>query len=168
MEEIVPTQQSGNPLPPPPPDLPPVEVEDEVVLEDVPLDVATVNVPAPPLPAPPVDAPPGDDATTQQGASGGVTRDPSPVRMVQPPIRRDNPAAEVRVEVVVDEQGRVAEAAIRQRFVLRRGAREPVDALDPALEREALEVARRWMFRPALRNGERVRQAYTFTLAWGR
>ncbi len=173
MEEIVRTTQAAAAPPPPLPALPPVEVEDEVVLEDVPLDIERVTVPAPPLPGPPADAPPGEDETTQRASSGGVTRDPTPVRMTQPTYtdeaQRRRVRAEVRVEVLVSTSGRVEKATIRERYLLGRGdERTAVDTLEYGLETAALEAARRWMFRPAMRNGERVAQSFVLTLSWGK
>ncbi len=171
IEEIVATSQTAQSAPPPPPDLPPVEVADEVELEEVPLNLDVALAPGPPTPAPPTPDPPGEDATTTR-SSGGETRNPAPVRMVQPTYtdeaQRRRVRAEVRVEVTVNESGRVVEAQIRERFLIGRGGeRTAVATLEYGLEEAALEAARRWMFRPALLNGKKVSSTFPLTLRWG-
>ncbi len=169
IEEIVSTTQPAAPAPPPPPDLPPVEVE-EVEMEEVPLTLDVPLVTAPPRPGPPTPAPPGESATPAP-PTGGVSRGLSPVRMVHPSMTDETHRrirAEVVVEAVVDVNGRVREATVAARYLLdRKGNRLPVAALDYDLDAKALELARRWQFRPALVDGQKVEQRYPITLRWG-
>jgi protein TonB len=170
IEEVVRTTQAQQAAPPPPPpDLPPIEVEDEVELEEVdltfqvPLDLA----PAPPQPSAQPAGPPSDEAS----APAGPTRGPQRVRGTQPKYPREaqrrNIEAEVRLRVMVEPNGRVTDIQIVDRKLIDGDRKTTVAELGYGLEEAAVEAAREWLFRPALDNGRRVRQAYEITMQFG-
>ncbi|GIV58321.1 MAG: energy transducer TonB [Bacteroidetes bacterium] len=171
MEEIVPTQQRLQ-RPPPPAPLIPIVVPDEVVLDDYDLEVRDNFLP--------VDDP-GEDARSVEGAAEGPERTtaaasvgPKPVRIVEPEYtkeaRKKNVRAEVVIEVLVNERGRVEQARILERYRLGEkpeDPKEPVAHLEHGLEEAALAAARGWLFRPAREGGKPVRSYFTFTLRFG-
>lgn len=127
---------------------------------------APVSVPGPSTaPSPP--APPAASAP----APRGPTRGPLPVRQVQPSLPQEAARARVQAEVVlgltVGTDGRVAQARVQQRFLLRDGERSAVDALGYGLEQAARDAAMRYLFRPALDDGAPVPGQYTLTLRFG-
>ncbi|GIV59910.1 energy transducer TonB [Rhodocaloribacter litoris] len=171
MEEIVQTQQRLR-RPPPPAPLVPVVVPDEVVLDEYDLEVRDSYLP--------VDTP-GDDAEQVEGDPEGTratavsaTVGPKPVRIVEPEYtreaRRKKVRAEVVVEVLVNERGRVEQARIVERYLLGdrpEDPKQPVPRLGYGLEEAALAAAEGWMFRPARQNGKPVSSLFTFTLSFG-
>jgi outer membrane biosynthesis protein TonB len=123
----------------------------------------------------------GDDAGSGAGPGDGgggwsapAEPDESP-RLVTFPLPVNTPETErgelrgrARVEVVVDETGRVVDARITQRLRLRRGDREePVEGFPAAVDRSVLDAARRLRFRPARLAGAAVRAVTTVTLSVG-
>jgi TonB family protein len=183
IEPTVQTEPAPSSPPPPPQDvaLPPVEVPDERVVEervvefDVPVLETRPN--APPAPPAPPQTPPGPPAgpPTDRGPAPLVerpTRSPVPVRFSEPAYppeaRREGVRARVQVRVLVDERGRVEEAQIVGRVLLGRGDREEtVASLPYGMDRAALEAARRYQFRAAQHDGQRVRSYTTITCSFG-
>lgn len=188
IEEIEPTRQAPpNPSapPPPPPDalLPPEEVPDteEPVEQQIVEQIAPVTVPdsrdnGPPTPppAPPSrSGPPSPSAPQRQGPPRVVDRpDRSPrvVRQAFPvypeEARRDGVRARVRVQVLVTEGGAVAEARVVGRFRLDGDDAEAVAELPRGMDEAALAAARRYVFRPARDDGERVRARTILSLTF--
>jgi outer membrane biosynthesis protein TonB len=82
--------------------------------------------------------------------------------------RREGVRAYVRVEVLVDTEGRVEEARIVERVRLGRGDREErVAALPHGLDEAALTAARAFRFRPAQHAGGPARAYTTVRLTFG-
>ena len=157
------TRQAPTAPPPPPPPLPPVEVPDYTEIPDEPLDYEQREAnpdPAPPLDAPP--APPGPPVSSA-GPTGFVERPqrlPIPSQYSYPAFTaeaQDKVRARISVEVLVDERGRVAEAAVVERLLVGRGDEErPVASLGYGIEEAVLEAARAYRFRPARHEGKPV------------
>ena len=184
IELIEPTRQNYAipPAPPPPPQevlLPPVEVPDTEIIEET-VDELVVDLPvrdpvpnAPPAPPSP-QGPPGQPATGPPEPTLVQSPDRSPVtiRFSQPTYpdaaRREGIRARVRVEVLVDERGRVMETRIAERILIGNNEREErVSSLPYGLDSAALEAARRSQFRPARHNGQAVRSYTTITCNFG-
>lgn len=188
IEFVQPTVQDYTvpPAPPPPPQevlLPPVEVEDTRVVEErvqelqlsLPTPSPFVNAPPGPPPGPagppqppaePTPAPP--EPTLVRSPD----RSPVPVRFSEPAYpqsaRDDGVRARVRIEVLVDERGRVQDTRIVDRIRLGRGDREEsVASLPHGLDQSALEAARRYQFRPARHDGRAVQSYTTITCNFG-
>lgn len=93
------------------------------------------------------------------------------MRQVQPSLPQEAARARIQAEVVlaltVGADGRVAQARVQQRFVLRDGERVAVNELGYGLEDAAREAAMRYLFRPALDDGAPIPGAYTLTLRFG-
>ena len=98
---------------------------------------------------------------------------PQPVRITEPEYtraaRRKKIRAELVLNVLVDEQGRVAEAAIIESYLLGDDPedKQPVTEVGYGLEEEALKAALHWRFRPAYRNGQPVSSYQTITFKFG-
>ena len=169
IEEIQPTSQSLEKRPPPPAPLPPVVYPDDAVIEEEPLEFTDANL---------LVEDPGEDAERREGADE-ATAAPRPdtnarlLRYVEPDYtraaRKENVRARIVVEVRVDSQGRVQDAAILKRMLLddKGNPTETVDALGYGLEEAALSAARRCLFRPARANGEAVATRTTLTISFG-
>jgi protein TonB len=172
MEEIVQTRQVQQ-APPPPAPLPPVVVPDDIEIEPQEFDFAETSIPT-------VD--PGLDLEFKEGDPEGEevqsrsTRPdtgPKPVRVVEPKYPREAEKkkikAEINVEVLVDEKGRVKEKKITERFLVKDddGPREATRELGYGLEEAALAAADRWLFRPARQNGKAVASYQTLTFSFG-
>jgi len=170
IEEIMPTRQAAQ-KPPPPPPLPPIVVSDDVVLDEIELDLADTFLSV---------EDPGQEAIGEAGdqpvpSAQLVSAEvgPKPVRFVEPEYTREarkkKIRAEVVVEVLVDERGRVKEARVLERFLLGKDdtEKEPVQSLGYGLEEAALAAAGNWMFRPARQNGQAVRSYTTLTFSFG-
>lgn len=196
VREVAPTRHSSTPAPPPPLRVPPIEVPDEVTLppERIDLDFSAADPDGTPGSGPPNS----EDA----GASGGVPfahldRLPQPIRFAEP----DYPAAardrslraQIVVEVVIDEDGKVTEHQIVDRLVVQgEGSRpsvsaaccsrsimkqeradstdwsyERVSAVGHGLDEAALRAAARWRFRPAEYRGEPVSARALLTFSFG-
>ena len=168
VEEILPTRQARRAPPPPAPPIP-IVVPDEVVLDVVELDFSEANL------LDLDDA--GEEAENTEGeavpASGGVTVGPKAVRFVEPEYtreaRRKRVRAEVVVEVLVDDKGRVQETSIEERFILDDddGSKTPVAEVGYGLDEAAVSAAKRWIFRPARENGRAVASYTTLTFTFG-
>lgn len=171
LEQIQPTTQAQRPPPPPPP-LVPVVVPDAVELDDVEVDLTdVVTVVA-------SEGPPGEDADAVDGtdaAASARTVDEAPraFRFVVPEYtqqaRERGIQATVQVEVRVDRRGRVEAARIIERMLVD-GSGQPirrVEELGYGLDEAALAAARRWLFRPARKNGEPVASVTTIQLDMG-
>ena len=167
IEEIVPTSQSRQKNPPPPAPLPPVVVPNDRIIEfEADLGTSALDVETP-----------GDDAELQDGTADQATASRTPdtgarlLRAVQPDYpsdaRDDDVRARVAVEVHVSAAGRVAEAFIKQRWMLVDGRAVPVESLGYGLEDAALAAARRSLFRPARSNSEPVPTRTTLTFTFG-
>ncbi|NND73149.1 MAG: energy transducer TonB [Rhodothermales bacterium] len=168
MEEIVPTRQQKKKPPPPRPRIP-VVVDDAEVIEDIDFDIADNLLE--------IDDP-SNDVESQDGdlveSTGAAARiDPRPVRVVEPEYtseaRRRNVRAEVVVEALVDERGRVKDVKIVERYLLGKKPedKELVQVIGYGLEESAVDAAMKWMFRPARNNGQAVSSYYVFSLKVG-
>ena len=169
------------PPPPPPPDvlLPPVEVPDTRIIEERVLDLeaslpslnSVPNAPPAPPPGPPQPAaqpPPPPQPTLVRRPD----RSPVPIRFSEPAyppaVRAEGVRARVRIEVLVDERGRVQEMRILERIRFGRGDREEhVSSLPHGIDQSALEAARRYQFRPARHEGRAVPSYTTITCNFG-
>lgn len=169
VEEIQPTQQAQQaPRPPSPPI--PLVVPDDIVLEDQELDLSDANL---------LDVEdPGEEDKVSEGTEvpatgGGASVGPKAVRFVEPEYtreaRRRRVRAEVVVEVVIDDRGRVQETSIEERFLLDKDGttKTPVSEVGYGLEEAAVSAARRWIFRPARENGRPVESSTTLTFTFG-
>lgn len=172
MEEIVQTRQVQK-APPPPAPLPPVVVPDDIEIEPENLDFDQSTIPT-------ID--PGLDLEFEEGLPEGdevrsrSTRPdtgPKPVRVVEPKYPREAERkkikAEINVEVLVDERGRVQEKKIVERFLVKDedSPKQATDELGYGLEEAALAAADRWLFRPARQNGKPVPSYQTLTFSFG-
>lgn len=173
------------PAPPPPPQevlLQPVEVPDTHIIEervqDLEFSLPNLNsVPnAPPSPPPGPVGPPQLAAEPPPPAGPTLVRSPDrspvPVRFSEPAYpqaaREDGVRARVRIEVLVDERGRVQDTRITERVRLGRGdSEERVSALPYGIDQSALEAARRYQFRPARHEGRAVQSYTTITCNFG-
>lgn len=169
MEEVLQTTQEKR-TPPPPIPAPPVVMPDDVVLDDVELEIADVALDLNEA---------GVDEENEEGAETGAStparadRSPSPVRIATPDYPREadrrNIRAEVVVEVLVDERGRVTEARIVERYLLNKDGteKEAVQEIGYGVEEAALAAAERHTFRPAIQGGQRVKSYSTLTFRIG-
>ena len=168
IEEIAPTRQQKR-SPPPPRPLIPVVVDDPEVIDDIDFDIAENLLE--------IDSP-EDDTELEEGETVETTGaqanvDPRPVRVVEPEYtseaRRKNVRAEVVVEALVDERGRVQDVKIVERYLLGKKPedREMVQLIGYGLEESAVGAAKKWVFRPARNNGEAVSSYYIFSLKVG-
>lgn len=169
IEEILPTQQSLRAAPPPPPDIP-VVVPDDVVLEpDLLFQEQSLTL----------DRYAEDEAVAEGNTAQGAPTlaapavGPKPIRFVEPEYpasaQKAGIRAEVTVQVLVDEKGRVTSAEILERFILDRDAnRKAVSQLDHGLEDAALRAASDWLFQPARDGGRTVRSYTILTFRFGR
>ncbi len=167
IEEVVQTRQRAE-KPPPPPPLLEVVVTDEEVIDDYELELPDDFLA--------LSEEEGESQDTPQGQqSAGTLPDliePRPVRIVEPEYTREAQRrkikAEVVVEVLVDERGRVSKARVLERFLLGKDEeREPVDELGYGLEESAVAAAERCMFRPARFGGRTVRGFKTLRFSFG-
>ena len=171
IEEIVQTNQRRQ-APPPPTPLPPIIVpDDQIIEEEVDLDLTDSFLP--------IDDPgleqeltPGDPIGAQPSQARAETA-PKPVRIVEPEYtraaKRKKIRAEVVVEVLIDEKGRVEESKVIERFLLGDDddPKRPVTQLGYGLEEAAMSAADRWLFRPARQNGTPVRSQHELTFKFG-
>lgn len=166
IEEILQTRQQ-NRKPPPPPPLVPVVVSDDEIIDD-----ATLELPIDFLAFSQDDS--AGDAQPQGDTHSAPPEllEPRPVRIVEPEYTRDarrrKIRAEVVVEVMVDERGRVSEARVVDRYLLGKDEeREQVGQLGFGLEESAIDAAQRWVFRPARFGGENVRATTKVVFSFG-
>lgn len=169
IEEIQPTLQARQAPPPPAPPIP-VVVPNDAFLEEHELDLSDAGFLD-------VDSAAQDEAITEgpaeTAASAGQTVGPKAIRFVEPEYtseaRRRRVRAEVVVEVLVDDGGRVLDTRIEERFLLEEdgAAKKPVAEVGYGLEEAALSAARRWIFRPARENGHPVSSYTILTFTFG-
>jgi len=169
MDEIQQTlQEKKKPAPPVP--APPIIMPDDVVLDEMELEVVDTALT--------LDDP-GTDTEVVEGTTEGNTvaaradSGPSPVRIAVGEYTRDAERrkikAEIVVEVLVNERGRVDEARIVERFLLNKNQteREIVSQVGYGLEESALDAAKRYIFSPARQNNKRVSSYTTLTFRFG-
>ena len=170
IDEIKPTRQSNQKPPPPAPPIP-VVIPNETVLDDVELDLSESVLLSEDdgVGTGLIEGPDNERSTRPSGPTVG----PKTVRFVEPEYtreaRRKRVRAELVVEVLVDQKGRVRRTEIVERFLLdKEGSnRTPVELLGYGLEEAAISAAERWVFRPARRNGEPVESVTTLTFTFG-
>ena len=167
IEEIVQTRQRAERPPPPPPTLE-VVVSDDEVIDDYELDLPDDFL------AFSEDDGESEDAPEGQQSTGTLPDliEPRPVRIVEPEYTREAQRrkirAEVVVEVLVDERGRVSKARVVERFMLGKDEeKEPVTLLGFGLEESAIAAAERCMFRPARFGGKTVPGYKTLRFSFG-
>jgi len=169
IEEIQQTQQEAK-KPPPPAPVPPIVYPDDIIFDEIEF-VAFDNFLA-------VDDPGVDEEVVEgppQGATLSTRADsgPKPFRIVEPEYSkaaRDRKIrAEVVIEVLVDEKGKVSEARVLKRYLVNKDKtkREFVELVGYGVEEAALAAAERWMFRPAREGGKIVRSYTTLTFSFG-
>lgn len=196
IREVAPTQHAGDPAPPPPPRVPPIEVPDEVTLppERIDLDASLLE---------PGDAPGSGTANSPRAGSDGriplsqLDQIPQPIRFAEPDYPSDardrSVLAQIVVEVMIDEEGRVTQYRIVDRLVVQgREARTSVSAaccsrsimkqeradstswnfrhvpsVGYGLDEAALRAASRWRFRPARYRGDPVPARALLTFSFG-
>lgn len=170
IEEIQPTAQNQQAPPPPAPPIP-IVVPDDTFLDEHEIDFS--DAPALEVEEPGQDVKLADGPTDIEQAPAGPTVGPKAVRFVEPEYtreaRRRRVRAEVVVEVLVGDGGRVLETRIEERFLLDRNgtAKTPVQEVGYGLEEAALSAARRWIFRPARENGKPISAYTTLTFTFG-
>jgi periplasmic protein TonB len=169
MEDIQQTKQEKR-KPSPPVPAPPVIMPDDIVLDEMELEVVDTALT--------LDDP-GTDTEVEEGAAEGesvaVRADsgPSPVRIAvgdyPKEAERKKIKAEIVVEVLVNERGRVENARVVERFLLNKNqtTRDPVSEVGYGLEKSALEAAKRYIFSPARENNKRVSSYTTLTFRFG-
>ncbi len=170
--EIDAVQQTTQAPAPPPPPLPPVPVpDDRPILEERRLDFTPAlryaDTPTDLPPAP--EGPPGEE--TRRGAAAEVpARRLSIVEPRYPEAARDHRVRpRVVVEVLVNEEGRVTEARIVERFLIGSdGSPRRVATLDYGLDQSALDAARRTLFIPARLDGQPVASRQRIPIGFGR
>lgn len=168
-EEIQQTRQEKR-KPAPPVPAPPVIMPDDVVLDD--LEIETVDT------AITLDDP-GTDTENVEGTEVGSDQasradsEPSPVRIAVGDYPREAERkkikAEIVVEVLVNERGRVDTARIIEKFLLGKDQleREKVTEVGYGLEESAIDAAKRYIFSPARQNNKRVASYTTLTFRFG-
>lgn len=172
IEEVVRTEQQNRPASPPKPQTPIPKPTDKVFEEEI-VEIKDENVLE------------YSDSLSKamlgnQGDSGEPLTNPeispSVIRIVEPTVpdaaKKAKIKAEIWVNFLVDENGRVEEANISRIKVYDRnsGEAEEVESIDYGLTEATLNAALQWKFRPAKNNGKPVK-AYTrhiFTFGFSR
>lgn len=169
IDDILPTTQPAQPPPPPAP-LPPIVVPDDTILEeDLTFDEDFLRMDDIGLTH---EVTPGDVAETE-GASVRAESAPKPIRIAAPEYtraaKRKNIRAEIIIAVVIDQQGRVEQSTIVDRFLLGEDndPRQRVEELGYGLEESAVTAAKRCLFRPARVNGLPVRSQHELSFKFG-
>ena len=166
MEEIQPTRQTAKPPPPPPPVIPAVVPDDIVIENEIEIFDAFLT-----LEEYGVEDDVAEPAVGSEGSSKAPEIGPKPLRFVEPEYTREarkkNIRAEVVVEVLVDQKGKVQEAKVVERFLYNKNDKKLVPSLNYGLEESALSAAQRWTFRPARQNGTPVDSYTTLTFSFG-
>ncbi len=171
IEEVVQTEQHVRKPPPPSPQIP-ILVPDDVVLDDLDLDISDNLLDIEDY-GTDEDVEVGDRLAENEALVSAQVA-PKPVRIVEPEYtqsaRKKKVRAEVVIEVLVNDRGRVEQAKIIDRYLLGKKKEDPkvrVDQLGFGLEEAALLAAEGWMFRPARHRGKPVNSYFTFTLSFG-
>lgn len=144
---------------------------DDVVLDDIELEIADVALDINEA---------GTDDENVEGADTGnnpvaarADRSPSPVRIATPEYPREadrrNIRAEVVVEVLVDDRGRVVNTRVLERYLLNKDGteKEAVAEIGYGIEEAVISAAERHTFRPAIQGGQRVQSYSTLTFRIG-
>ena len=166
IEEIQPTRHAASPPAAPPAPLTPVLVPEDEYLAEEELDFSDSALSLEPSETPATDIRP-------PVAPAGVTAGPRIVRVATPEYteeaRRKRVRAKLVVQVRVNARGRVAEAAVTERFLLDEDGqvRESVDILGYGLEEAAIAAANQYMYRPARKNGQAIESRTTITSMLG-
>lgn len=157
IEDIVQTRQVKKKPPPPPPPVPVVVPDDEIIDDyDLDNDMAFLAVD---------EDVEGEQPENEGAPIGGGSREAHPVRIVQPlypsGAEKKNIRALITIRVRVDENGQVTDAEVVDRFLLDKNDNQTaVAVVGYGLEESALEAAKKTLFRPARKNGERVAGYY--------
>ena len=105
------------------------------------------------------------------GASRSPDVAPRAIRLVEAEFpraaMRKKIKAEVVVEVLVDQKGKVQETRVVEQYLYGKKGKELVANLGYGLEDAARSAAARWMFRPARQNGYPVQSYHTITFSFG-
>lgn len=167
LEEVQPTRQSQKPPPPPPPVIPLVVPDDIVLEQEMEFEEAFLTLEeygeaeTPDQPAP----------AGASGASRSPDVAPRAIRLVEAEFpraaMRKKIKAEVVVEVLVDQKGKVQETRVVEQYLYGKKGKELVANLGYGLEDAARSAAARWMFRPARQNGYPVQSYHTITFSFG-
>ncbi|MDA1028191.1 MAG: energy transducer TonB [Bacteroidetes bacterium] len=169
VEEIQQTKQEKS-WPAPTIPAPPVILPNEFVLEEVELEIADVSLS---LDAPGRDTQVVKGTTTGASVASRADSSPSPVRIAvgeyTKEAERKKIKAEIVVEVMVNEAGKVGEARVIERYLLNKDMteRELVNVVGYGLEDSAVEAAKRYLFSPAWKNNKRVSSYTTLTFRFG-
>lgn len=162
IEDIVRTEQANRPASPPRPQIPIPEPTDEIIEEEI-TEIDDLNI-----------AETSDSLSTamlgQEGESdepiSNPQTSPSVIRIVEPTVPDAAKQAEIKAEIwvnfLVDEQGRVEEASISQIKLhdQKSGEVREVESIGYGLTQATLDAALQWKFRPAKNDGKVVK-AYT-------
>ncbi|MFW6347642.1 MAG: energy transducer TonB, partial [Cyclonatronaceae bacterium] len=157
IEEVIITQQSTRPPPPPRPRLGPPEIaedpiiNDELDLPDFDLDSEFIDTEPPAI-----GEPEGDMKIVKNPERPPQVR--RIVEAVTPPEAAGlSRRVEVRVRLLVNEEGRVEEVIILQiALISENGSREVVPEIGYGILEEVTRAARGWIFAPARQDGEPV------------
>jgi outer membrane biosynthesis protein TonB len=162
IEDIVRTEQANRPASPPKPQIPIPEPTDEIIEEEI-TEIDDLNIAESSDPL--SEAKLGNQGDSDEPVSNPQTS-PSVIRIVEPTVPDAAKKAEIKAEIwvnfLVDEQGRVEEASISQIKLYDResGEARQVDSIDYGLTEATLDAALQWKFRPAKNDGKVVK-AYT-------
>lgn len=167
IEDIVRTEQT-EPASPPKPQVPIPQPTDEIIEEEITeIDDLNISETSDSLSV----AMLGNEGDSDEPVSNPQTS-PSVIRIVEPTVPDDAKEAAIKAEIwvnfLVDEQGRVEEASIDQIKLYDRESGEVtnVESIGYGLTEATLDAALQWKFRPAQDNGEAVkaysRQIFTF------
>jgi len=168
LEDVVRTEQQSSPPPPPKPQIPIPEPTDEVIEED-PIELDDLNV-----------SKYSDSLSVEMiGSEGDADKPvsspqvaPQVIHIVEPTVpdaaKKADIKAEIWVNFLVDEEGKVEEASITEVVLYDQesGEKRTVDRIDYGLTEATLTAALQWRFRPARNNGQPVkaysRKIFTF------
>ena len=169
MEEIQQTKQEKR-KPAPPVPAPPNIMPDDTILDELELEIVDTALT---LDEPGLDTEVVEGTTEGNDVAVRADKGPSPVRIAVGEYTREaerkNVKAEIVVEVLVNERGRVDEARVVDRFLLNKDqtTRDPVSLVGYGLENSALEAAKRYVFSPARENNKRVASYTLLTFRFG-
>lgn len=161
-------QEKSRPSPPIP--APPIILPNEFVLDEVELEIADVSLS---FDSPGKDTEDVKGTTTGASVASRADSSPSPVRIAvgeyTKEAERRKIKAEIVVEVMVNEAGKVGEARVIERYLLNKDMTERslVNIVGFGLEDSAVEAAKRYLFSPAWKNNKRVASYTTLTFRFG-